>query len=596
MIPLIKHLSSTSLPIKVFIGAAVTGVIIMALIIDFQSGAIRHAFETQLTDLMDEKAFQHRVRFCRSVESYYHVAKMLSAQDSLIQRLKERRDKAAPDEPIVVKSSSAAEWLPTFTFVRSFVALRYALVFDPSGKALELYQNWPNPPPVELLKLPVETLVRATGQPHIIMIAGTPFLLAAEEIRDQAGRPLGLLLLSSPIDEAFLITSNGPATDWNLIALIDVVDHKIISSNSLQRIARSTQLKNLNEHYLFNEPKFLAVGGMELNFRFVSLVNKDSANKIAGNIMTTAWVSQIIEGCAYMGPFIIIIIWLTRRIMRLTSRVEAFSMVDLGYKLSRAGNLTGDQLDVLEQQFQFLIDGIKMRTTQLEAANLELEAFAYSVSHDLRTPLRSIDGFSKALDEDYRERLDEAGLDYLRRVRMAAQRMGTLIDEMLMLSRVSRGEMKMHTVNLSNIAEVLAQELVQVPPERQVELIVAKDVYVTGDEGLLRVVMANLFDNAWKFTSKNRESRIEFGVVNNKIYKNLEQSSRPVYFVADNGVGFDMQFADKLFGAFQRLHRDDEFPGTGVGLATVRRIINRHNGEIWAESELGKGSTFYFSL
>jgi len=447
-----------------------------------------------------------------------------------------------------------------------------------------------------LLDLPMETLLQAIGQTHITMIGGTPYLLAAEEVKDGAGKLLGFLLLSSPLDEAFMITSNGPATGWNLVALIDEESKRVISSNNQQMIARGLKLKALTEHYLFTEPKFLAMGGMELNFRFASLVSKEGIDTMANRVMKKEWVTQILQACVYMGPFIIIIFWLTRRILRLTARVEEFSLHDLGYEQSGAPGMSGDQLDVLEQRFQRLTDDIKKRTSQLESANHELEAFAYSVSHDLRAPLRSIDGFSQALDEDYRDCLDEAGHDYLRRVRKAAQRMGTLIDEMLMLSRVSRSEMKMRTVDLSSIVESQLQELARSEPERQVEVVIAKDLNVVGDEGLLQVAMTNLLDNAWKFTSKTAGPKIEFGVVKDAAWQNLNHPTMPVFFVADNGVGFDMGFADKLFGAFQRLHRDDEFPGTGVGLATVQRIIKRHNGKIWAESEPGQGATFYFSL
>ena len=569
--------------------------IVTLLVVNLQEGALRQAFESQLTDLMDEKAFQHRVRFSRSIEAYYYAVKMLSAQEPLIEYLEKRAGEPAPAESAIIKGK-APVWLPHLSFLRSFLAPRYAIVLDSEGNPLELFQNWPILPPRELLALPMEALLQAIGQTHITMIGGVPYLLAAEEVKDETGKQLGLLLLSSPLDEAFMITSNGPATGWNLVALIDEESKRVISSNNQQMIARGLRLKVLTEHYLFTEPKFLAMGGMELNFRFASLVSKEGIDTMADRVMEKEWITQILQACVYMGPFIIIIFWLTRRILRLTTRIEEFSLYDLGYEQSGAPGMSGDQLDVLEQRFQRLTDDIKKRTSQLESANHELEAFAYSVSHDLRAPLRSIDGFSQALDEDYRDCLDEAGHDYLRRVRKAAQRMGTLIDEMLMLSRVSRSEMKMRTVDLSSIVESQIQELARSEPERQVEVVIAKDLNVVGDEGLLQVAMTNLLDNAWKFTSKTAGPKIEFGVVKDGPWQNLDHPTMPVFFVADNGVGFDMGFADKLFGAFQRLHRDDEFPGTGVGLATVQRIIKRHNGKIWAESEPCQGATFYFSL
>jgi PAS domain S-box-containing protein len=227
---------------------------------------------------------------------------------------------------------------------------------------------------------------------------------------------------------------------------------------------------------------------------------------------------------------------------------------------------------------------------QLEAANKELEAFSYSVSHDLRAPLRALDGFSQALMEDCAGRLDEQGRDYLNRIRAASQRMGRLIDDLIGLSRVSRGELQPATVDLSGLAASIVEELKTENPARRVECALAPGVSGRGDERLLRVVLDNLLRNAWKFTSKQPAARIEFGVVA------PSNGDGPAYFIRDNGVGFDMAYVDKLFGAFQRLHAAADFPGTGIGLATVKRIIHRHGGRIWVESTVDHGATFYFTL
>jgi PAS domain S-box-containing protein len=236
------------------------------------------------------------------------------------------------------------------------------------------------------------------------------------------------------------------------------------------------------------------------------------------------------------------------------------------------------------------------RTAQLEAANKELEAFSYSVSHDLRAPLRSIDGFSQALLEDYTEELDAQGKDYLQRVRRGAQRMAQLIDELLKLSRVTRGEINRERVDLSALSETIAAELQKTQSEPQVEFIAAPGLLANGDPRLLRVVLENLLGNAWKFTAKRSHARIEFGVLKPSDAEKSRQANKPVYFVRDNGAGFEMTYADKLFTAFQRLHGASEFPGTGIGLATVQRIIHRHGGRVWAEGTVDGGATFYFTL
>jgi len=231
---------------------------------------------------------------------------------------------------------------------------------------------------------------------------------------------------------------------------------------------------------------------------------------------------------------------------------------------------------------------IRARTAQLEAANKELEAFSYSVSHDLRAPLRSIDGFSQALQEDYTARLDEEGRSHLRRVRAATQRMAHLIDDLLHLARVSRAELRSAPVDLSAVAQGVVAELRQREPRRAVEFVCVDQARVRGDPALLRVLLENLLGNAWKFTAQRRPARIEFGV--------SQQDGATAYFVRDNGAGFDMSYADKLFGAFQRLHSAKEFEGTGIGLATVQRIIHRHGGRVWAESAVDQGATFYFTV
>jgi light-regulated signal transduction histidine kinase (bacteriophytochrome) len=222
-----------------------------------------------------------------------------------------------------------------------------------------------------------------------------------------------------------------------------------------------------------------------------------------------------------------------------------------------------------------------------EAATRELESFSYSVSHDLRAPLRSIDGFSQALLEDYGATLDEQGKGYLKRVRSATQHMARLIDDLLRLARVARVEMAHDEVDLAAMAREISGQLQREQPQRKVEVVVPETLVVHGDGRLLRVVMENLLFNAWKFSAKQPLARIEVGV---------HADGERAYFVKDNGAGFDMKYVDRLFGPFQRLHTADEFEGTGVGLATVQRIVRRHGGRIWADAEVGKGATFSFTL
>jgi light-regulated signal transduction histidine kinase (bacteriophytochrome) len=269
---------------------------------------------------------------------------------------------------------------------------------------------------------------------------------------------------------------------------------------------------------------------------------------------------------------------------------------DLATRFAIAVNLLLDDLalraaeaeDAHRVAKQELEHMVAKRTLELVNANRELEAFSYSVAHDLRAPLRSIDGFSQVLLEDYVDKLDEEGRKYLHQVRESAQQMGRLIDDLLALSRVVRSELRRERVDLTALARSVLARFQKNEPNRRVEPVISEGLTAMGDAGLLGIVLENLLGNAWKFTSGCALARIEVGARQNE--------GHSVFFVRDNGAGFDMAYVHKLFGVFQRLHSGSEFEGTGVGLATVQRIVERHGGQVWAEGETGRGATIYFTL
>jgi light-regulated signal transduction histidine kinase (bacteriophytochrome) len=234
------------------------------------------------------------------------------------------------------------------------------------------------------------------------------------------------------------------------------------------------------------------------------------------------------------------------------------------------------------------LESLRLAKEATETAYRELEAFSYSVSHDLRAPLRSVSGFSQLILEDYSDKLDEEGKDSLSRIVAAAEKMGWLIDDLLNLSRLSRAAMARERVELTDIARKIADRLRASHPDRQADFVLAEGLVAFGDEGLLTVVIENLLGNAWKFTEKRGEAVIQFGVE--------QRGDERVFFIEDNGSGFDMTYVDKLFKPFQRLHQPEEFPGTGIGLATVKRIIDRHGGRVWIKGEIDRGTAVYFTL
>ncbi|HEU4700594.1 MAG TPA: response regulator [Gemmatimonadales bacterium] len=267
------------------------------------------------------------------------------------------------------------------------------------------------------------------------------------------------------------------------------------------------------------------------------------------------------------------------------SKVSVF--VELAKKTNQLTR-QAERLRASEQAARELAEARAELVADLEHKNRELESFSYAVSHDLRAPLRRIDSFGRALEETQAARLDEAGTKFVRRIRESAGQMAELIDDLLHLARVTRADLRRQPVDLSALVTHLVAQRQAAEPERRVELVVRPNVEAEGDARLLRIALENLLDNAWKFTAGRDPARIEFGM--------MRQQGEPAYFVRDDGVGFDMAYAGRLFGPFQRLHSTTEFAGTGIGLATVQRIVHRHGGRTWAEGVVGQGATFWFTL
>jgi light-regulated signal transduction histidine kinase (bacteriophytochrome) len=272
--------------------------------------------------------------------------------------------------------------------------------------------------------------------------------------------------------------------------------------------------------------------------------------------------------------------------LRLTAERTAEDLASSRVEVERKAAEIHELNEGLERRVQQRTAELAVTNRELEATNRELEAFSYSVSHDLRAPLRTIDGFSLALEEDYGAAVGAEGKDYIDRVRAGVQRMGGLIDALLQLSRITRAEIERETIDVTTLAESVARPMENQNAGQKIEFLIEKGLSADADAKLLRIALENLFGNAVKFSSKMPESKVEFGW----------DASQKAFYVRDNGAGFDMHYKDKLFNAFNRLHGDKDFKGSGIGLATVARVVRRHHGHIWAESVVNAGATFWFTL
>jgi signal transduction histidine kinase len=385
----------------------------------------------------------------------------------------------------------------------------------------------------------------------------------AEYLRDSKVNPLPMLAIPAGQSQA----------DWFQDGQIALVRPIVFQGRPIGYVYIRSDLQAINRR--LRGYAFIALGVLVTSLLAALLISKMAQRAIAGPISHLAAIARAVS----VEKDYSIRVASTAQHDEVSTLIEAFN--EMLVEIQRRDRSLSDARDELEKRVQ-------ERTTQLAATNQELEAFCYSVAHDLRAPLRGIDGFSQALLEDYEDKLDSSGKDYLRRVRAASQRMSVLIDDLLNLSRVTRVEMQKEKLNLSAIVESVASDLQMSEPGRGVEFVIEEDLLAIGDSRLLRVAVENLLGNAWKYTSRHGNARIEFG--------GAQRDGQPVYFVRDDGAGFDPRHAARLFGAFQRLHSNSEFPGTGIGLATVQRIVHRHGGDIWADAAIEQGATFSFTL
>jgi PAS domain S-box-containing protein len=489
-----------------------------------------------------------------------------------------------------------------FTNTMEGVAL-HEIVYDETGKAVNYRMLDVNPGYVKIIGIQHENIIGKLAT-EIYSSSEAPYLDRYTRVA-QSGIPEHFAIFYTPLGKYFDI-SIAPLQQGQFATIVSDITQRIHIETSLQeseaRLKKAQEVAHigsweldLHTRTIWGSPEAYRIYGLELTAE--QALPLDQIQKMVLP-QDRAKLDRALQNLLTFGNEIPYHVEYDIQHSGESTPRTIQSIAELVYdEQNQPVKVSGTIQDIterkkIEEEVLHLNDELEQRvrerTSQLEIANRDLESFAYSVSHDLRAPLRSLIGFSQVLLEDYASDLDETGRDYLQRIKNSSQHMSHLIDDILKLSRVSRSEMKVETIDLSILAYTIASELRTSQPDRQIRFDIAPNLFTRADGSLIRIALTNLFNNAWKFTSKKEHAAVAFG--------SELLDGQTVYFVRDNGAGFNMNYADKLFVPFQRLHTISEFEGTGIGLAIVQRIVQRHSGSIWAEANVDQGATFYFTL
>ncbi len=485
------------------------------------------------------------------------------------------------------------------------------ILTDAQGRTLCSSSKQPGPPPSYADREWFQAAMRSkgfrVGAPVVGRLTGTPVAPLTTPVLSPEGIAAGVLMFPASLREITRLVEKGVHLPTGTLITVVASNGTIVarSPDIGQLLGKDgRQILALARHIEQREGIDIAVGadGIVRLYGFTTIPEVEwlvsvgiPLTAVESHYRDKLMQSLYIAVAAFLSSLLFALLLAQRIRAPMRSLVEAARRASQGDLKARANVVSPTELAEVAQEFNRMLAvlaeadaSLRIRNSQLDALNKELDAFSYSASHDLRGPLQTIDGFSRALLEDYGDKLDTEAHDYLQRIRGAVQFMGQLVDDLLKLSRLSRADMAINTVDLSAIAREVTATLSARDPARNVNVDIAPSVMVHGDPRLLTIVMENLLANAWKFTSRHAAARITFGII--------EHDAERAFFVRDDGAGFDMTYVKKLFTPFNRLHTVSEFQGSGIGLALVRRIVQRHGGRVWGEGSPEHGATFYFTI
>lgn len=579
--------------IMILIGTAILGVLNHVF-----SETLSRALLQQQSERLEREAQDSRTRFDSYVAAYSSAAHLIVSQRNYLEYLGQQSWGVNDSSVIKEYIRELPSWLPDASVMRSLVKIYFAILIDGGHRIREIYRGGEGEIPNALMNGESFLINESSGQSYLTTIDGHPFILVSEvsEAILSPGRLEKItLILASPLNDDFLLATQGFSPHQNIVALVDREKQTVVSSNQPILLPPGTALGPTDQRFLITGKSFFD-GHADLYLQFTSLVSKEEYSRLIETILSAARKQYVIMATVFILSASLVMLWVTNKIRKLTLEITAFSTKVLGVQPTPFASIeTGDEFHILNDRFHYLAREIASSqhaltnsNQALANSNQELEHFAYIASHDLQEPLRMVTSYLQLLVKRYHGKLDSDANEYIQFAVDGAKRMKILIESLLAYARLGTVKKSMISVNCQALCSNAIKNLQIVIQEKQAEIVINNSLPILlGDPAQLTELFQNLIANAIKFQGEKRP----------EVHVSASQKDAFwVFSVKDNGIGIDPRHFDRIFVIFQRLHTVQEYPGTGIGLSFCKKIVERHGGRIWIESELGKGTTFHFTL